>query len=164
MTSELVASNRPGSAKASVSLVVFTIDHQCHALPLPAVERVVPVVEITPVPQASGCIAGVVNVQGRIVLVMDCRKRFHLPSREVELTDQLLIARVAGRTVALLVDRVEGVVEALESDIVAAHQILPGMEAQGALKLHDGSIVLIHDSGLVLNAGERQLEFAMIAT
>jgi purine-binding chemotaxis protein CheW len=102
-------------------------------------------VEITLLPQAPETIAGVINVQGRIIPVMDCRKRFHAPPREVALSDQLLLARIARRTVALLVDRVEGVIEAAADEIVDADQILPGIDALGAVKLPDGSIVLIHD-------------------
>ncbi len=162
MTSELVPRPWPEDLTAATSLVVYAIDDQRYALPLSVVERVVPVVAITPLPEAPEAVAGVINWQGRIIPVLDCRKHFHLSLREVELSDQLLIARTSLRTVALLVDRVEGVMEAADGEIVAANEILPGMEAQAALKLPDGRIVLVQDFEQALSLEDReQLEPAM---
>jgi len=49
----------------STQLVAFTLDNCKFALPLPQVERIVNVVEITPLPKAPDVVIGVVNVQGR---------------------------------------------------------------------------------------------------
>lgn len=57
-------------------LVVFAFDEQRYALHLSAVERIVRMVEITPLPKAPEIVLGVVNVQGRIVPIVNIRKRF----------------------------------------------------------------------------------------
>jgi purine-binding chemotaxis protein CheW len=57
-------------------LVVLTLDEQRYALHLSAVERIVRMVEITPLPKAPQIVLGVVNVQGRIVPIVNIRKRF----------------------------------------------------------------------------------------
>lgn len=129
----------------SRSLVVFTLDDRRYALFLAAVERAVRIVEISPLPKAPEIVLGVVNVQGRILPVVNVRRRFRLPEREVALNDQLIIARASNRTVALVADTVTGVVERPEPEIISTEKILPGLEyVEGVAKLEDG-LILIHD-------------------
>src|SRR5688572_17613003 len=93
----------------SSAIVVLTLDEQRYGLRLPAVERVVRSVFVTPLPKAPEIVLGVIDVGGEVVPVVDVRRRFRLPTREVGLTDQLVLARTARRRVALIVDRVAGV-------------------------------------------------------
>jgi purine-binding chemotaxis protein CheW len=52
-------------------LVVFTLDEQHYALHLVAVERAVRMVEIALLPKAPKIVLGVINVQGRIIPVVN---------------------------------------------------------------------------------------------
>jgi len=134
--------------------VVFTLDDWRYGLPLEAVERVVRVVEITPLPKAPDIVVGVVNVNGRVIAVVNVRARFRLPQRSVSLSDQLIVARTPKRSVALLADSVAGVIECAEQETVPAQAIVPGMEyVEGIAKLTDG-LILIHDLGRFLSLEE----------
>jgi purine-binding chemotaxis protein CheW len=140
----------------SDKLVVFVLDEQLYALRLAAVERVVRAVEVMPLPKAPEIVLGVINAQGRIVPVVNVRKRFQLPEREVELSDQFIIARTSRRTVALVVDAVNDVVPCPEAQVVAAEKILPGLEhVSGVLKLSDG-MIFVHDLDRFLSLDEEQ--------
>lgn len=135
-------------------LVVFALNDQRYGLPLSAVERVVRMVEITPLPQAPDIVLGVVNVQGRVIPVLNLRRRFRLPERDLALADQLVIARTAQRTVALAADAVTGVLEYSAREAVAARDIVPGIEhAEGVVKLDDG-LAFIHDLDKFLSLEE----------
>ncbi len=161
MNSELLADPAPEGLNVA-RWVIYAIDEQRYALPLSDVERVVPMVQITPLTEAREDVVGVINLHGRIVPVLDCRKRFQHRLRGAELSDQLLIACIAQRIMALWVDRVEGVIESAMGEIVPAAEILPGMEAQGAMKLPDGGIVLLPDfDRCVLWAEEKPHGLAM---
>ncbi len=142
--------------KDPLSLVVFALDQARYALSVSAVERVVRAVEITPLPQTPDSVLGIVNVQGRIIPVMNVRRRFRLPERPVNLNDQLILARTSRRSVALLVDRVVGVVERASEQLVAPEQILPAVDyVAGVVKLPEG-MVLIHDLDTFLSLGEER--------
>jgi purine-binding chemotaxis protein CheW len=145
-----------------MQLVLFTLDEQRYALDLATVERAVRVVEVTPLPKAPPIVLGIINVNGDVVPVFDIRRRFRLPEREINLTDQLMIARRSRQKVALLVDSVSGVVEISEVEISSAKQILPEIEyVYGVVKLQDG-LVLIHDLDQFLSSEEeRTLEGAL---
>jgi purine-binding chemotaxis protein CheW len=145
-----------------MQLVLFTLDEQRYALDLAVVERAVRVVDVTPLPKAPPIVLGIINVNGDIVPVYDLRRRFRLPEREINLTDQLMIANTSRQTVALLVGGVDGVLEVAEEEIASAQEILPEIEyVHGVVKLQDG-LVLIHDLDQFLSPEEeRTLEGAL---
>ncbi|MBI4523304.1 MAG: purine-binding chemotaxis protein CheW [Deltaproteobacteria bacterium] len=140
----------------SNDLVVFTLDEQRYALRVSSVQRVIRAVEIIPLPKAPEIVLGMVNVQGRIIPVFNIRKRFRLPERELELSDQIVLARTSRRTVGLVVDAVSGVLELSESEILSPDDIVPETEyVEGVVKLKDG-LVLIHDLNRFLSLDEER--------
>lgn len=141
----------------SIQLVVFNLEEQRFALHLNVVERVFPAVEVTQIPRAPDIVPGVINVQGTVMPVVDIRKRFRFPEREMELSDQLIIVNTATRKVALIVDSASGVDERSEQEVVAAEKIVPSMEyVEGVLKLEDG-LILIFDIDLFLSIEQERL-------
>jgi len=82
----------------------------------------------------------------------------------VNLADQMIIATTAKRTVALIVDSVDDVIEISREKIIAAEQILPELEyVEGVMKTEDG-MVLIHDLERFLSLPEEKtLDEAMEA-
>ena len=146
-------------------LFVFTLDDGRYALPLADVERVARVVEITPLPKAPEIVLGVINVRGQIIPVVNVRRRFRLPERDLELNDQLILAHTSTRAVALLADSVAGLVEISVSQVVDGEAILPSLQyVAGVAKLPDG-LILIHDLDRFLALEEqRALEQAMSET
>ena len=124
-------------------IVLFALDKQLFGVPLMAVVKVVRVVEITPLPGGPAFIRGVINVQGRVMPVLDLRRRFGLAERPLELSDQLLITRSAGRDLALLADSACEVREYPEPMLTAASEIFPDLPfLAGVVKLPDGLILL----------------------
>ena len=135
-------------------LVVFRLEELRYALPLDAVERIVRAVEVTPLPQAPPIVLGAIDVQGRVLPVLNVRRRFQLPERKIAPADQFLIAHTAQRTVTLLIDEAQGVIERPVAAIVDAADIVPGLEhLQGVVQLEDG-LVLIHDLERFLSLDE----------
>jgi len=138
-------------------LVVFTLDDQRYALHLSAVERIVRVVEVTPLPKAPDIVLGIVNIQGRIIPVVNIRKRFHLPEREINLSDQLIIANTSKRPVALLTEAVNEVIEQSAERVATSEEILSGIKyVEGVVKLGDG-MILIHDLDKFLSLEEEKV-------
>lgn len=134
--------------------VVFFLAGQRYALPLAAVDKVVRAVEYTVLPKAPDIVLGIINVQGRVIPLVNIRRRFRLPERDVALTDQMVIAHTSRRQVALLMDGVAGMLENPEQETVPAKDILPDTEyVDGVVKLQDG-LVLIHDLDRFLSLEE----------
>ena len=140
--------------KGNVDLVIFTLDESRFALQLAAVERVVRVVEITPLPKAPHIVLGIINVRGGIIPVVNVRKRFRFPERETQLNDQIIIARTSKRVVALLADDVTGVMACPVERIVEAEKVVSGMAfVAGIVKIDEG-MILVHDLDTFLSLDE----------
>lgn len=134
-------------------LIVFSLDRQRYALPLHAVDRVVRMVAITPLPKAPDIVLGVVNLQGHVIPVIDIRRRFSLPEKKIALTDQLVVAHTLRRPVALVADAVHDVIGSAQG-LIETENILPGLEyVEGVVKLTDG-LILIHDLDRFLSLKE----------
>jgi purine-binding chemotaxis protein CheW len=148
---------RAGSSPSALDagrFLSFRLDDWLYGIPLDAVERVVRVVEITPLPKAPPIILGVIDLEGRILPVADIRGRFGLPARDLMLTDQLIIAHTAKRSIALLVDRTGDILAPLRQDVTRAEAILPHLAlVAGVAKLDDGTL-LIHDLDRFLSLEE----------
>lgn len=144
--------------------VVFTLDERLYGVRLSAVSRVVHAVEITPLPKAPPIVIGVINLGGRIIPVVNIRRRFRLPERDLELTDQFIVARAsrsdadagAGRLLAFAVDAVIGVQDLPAAETIAAETILPGLEHLEGVAKTDQGLVLIHDLGTFLSLEEEK--------
>jgi len=125
---------------------VFGLEDQRYALALATVLKVIRAVEFTFLPEAPENLLGLINIGGEIIPVLDIRKRFHLPNREIDLNDRIIICKGAARTIAFVADVVEGVVEFAPEELNEAVHILPEMEhyIEGVGKLNDDT-VLIYD-------------------
>ena len=145
-----------GRQPSVLQLVVFRIEEQQYALSLPAVERVVPMVAVSPLPQAPFSALGVINLHGKVVPVLDMRRCFGFPPSEYGMTAHLLIARTSRRILALPVDEVLGVREVAAAAITAPDAILPGIaQVAGVVTLADG-LLFIHDLDTLLSLKEEE--------
>lgn len=143
--------------KDQKQIVLFTLDEPRYALDLSTVERVIRAVEITPLPKAPEIVLGVINMKGKIIPVIDVRKRFRLASREMKLDDRFIVARTSRRAVALAADSVVGIRELGNREVVSAEEALPfAAYIQGVAKL-EGDLVLIYDLDQFLSLDEEQM-------
>ena len=138
-------------------IVVFKLDEQRYALYLSVVERIVHAVEITPLPKAPAIVLGVINFGGKVIPVVNLRKRLNFNGRAIQLTDKLIIAKTSKRIIALLVDEVTGLLENTDQGMILPDSVLPNLEyVDGIIKLTDG-LVLIHDLDKFLSLEEEEL-------
>ncbi len=137
-------------------LLVFALDGNQYAVRLHEVERVVPAVEITPLPEGPEIVVGVINVQGRVIPVLNIRRRFRLPEREIDLNDNIVIVKGTKWTAAFAVDSVKGVIERGDDEIIPSDNILPGMEHMQGIVMIADELVFLHDIDKALSFEEKE--------
>jgi purine-binding chemotaxis protein CheW len=150
-----------GVPSGTLELVEVDVDGQRWALPLEAVERVVGMVAVSPLPGSPAGVSGVINVHGEIVAVLDLDVRIGRPSRDRGTRGRLLLARTSTRRVALAVDDVLGVVEVDRAAIGPPPEAVPAPVA-GIAALGDG-VLLIYDVDAFLSPGDEQAVAAALA-
>ncbi|NVJ10418.1 purine-binding chemotaxis protein CheW [Myxococcus sp. AM001] len=88
----------------SVLHVVFKVDGAEYVLPAADVLQMESFAGATPVPGAAPHVAGLVQVRGRVIPVVDARLRFGLPPVERTLDSRVVVAQLGNRVVGLVVD------------------------------------------------------------
>jgi len=136
--------------------VLFTLDDQKFVVPLATVESIARTVQITPLPNAPDVVQGVINVHGRIIPVINIRKRFRFPEKELDINDHLIIGRTSKQSIAFMVDNVEDIIDISKEKIVEQQDILPGLDhIEGAAKI-EGDLIIIHNLEKCLSIEEEQ--------
>ena len=137
-------------------LVVFQIEDQRFALNLSAVERVLPMVAVSALPNAPQVVLGAINVHGSILPVVDIRRRLGIHARPYGSSTHLVLARTPRRRVAVAADAVLGVTQQPIDNMVASCDVLPNLsDVAGIVPLEDG-LLLVQDLDTLLSLDEEQ--------
>jgi len=89
---------------APVLYVVFRVGDADYALPAVEVMQMETYTGATAVPGAQSFVAGIINLRGRVLPVLDLRLRFGLPAKEITLDSRVVVGERGDRTVALIAD------------------------------------------------------------
>lgn len=100
-----------------IQWVTFHLENEVYGISVMQVMEVLRYVNITPVPGAPDYVLGIINLRGNVVTVIDTRKRFSLPARDIDDLCRIVIIESAGHVLGMLVDCVAEVVYLKESEI-----------------------------------------------
>jgi purine-binding chemotaxis protein CheW len=100
-------------------IVGFQIGRETYGVPITSLHEIVRVPEITVVPDAPDYLEGVINLRGKIVSVMDLRKRFGIKHAELKKGNRILVVEHSGRLAGLIVDSASEVVKIPSEDVEA---------------------------------------------
>mgnify|MGYP001553714612 CR=1 FL=1 len=101
--------------------LAFMLAGDTYAVRISVVGEILRPPPITEVPRAPTPIIGVTSVRGRLVTVMDLRRRFALPESPIDAKSRILLVElVTDEHVGLLVDEVMSVFRLAESEVEAA--------------------------------------------
>jgi purine-binding chemotaxis protein CheW len=93
----------------------FYLNHLLFGVESQKIQEVVTYRELRPVPLAPAVVAGLMNLRGQVVVVLELRCQLELPERPREMSPVCLVVRAASGTVCLLADEVGNVVEVEEA-------------------------------------------------
>lgn len=133
-------------------LLVVTVGGERVALPAAAVESVVELDTLIPVPRAPQHIAGLSALRSRVLTVVDCMRSLNLG--ETDCSDGIREAAVVeldGHHYALIVDLVEDVVEALSEPQPIRAAMGEGWErvSLGMIDTETGPLLLVDVGALI---------------
>ena len=130
-----------------VQLVSFVLGEEFFGVNILLVQEIITVPEITRIPNAPSFIEGMINLRGRLLPVIDLRKRLHVGKEFFDGKTRILVIQIDGKITGFLVDSVEAVMSVPSDSIEAAPEIVTiGIETQyitGVSKLEDRMIILL---------------------
>ncbi len=92
----------------TIDLVLFRLAGEVYAVESRHVLEVAPLKALTPIPGAPAFIAGVTNLRGRILDVVDLRTFFELPARGLTDLTRVVVLQGGGMEFGLLAETVSG--------------------------------------------------------
>lgn len=129
-----------------LQLVTFEVASEEFAVDILAVQEINRMMALTRVPQCPPDVEGVINLRGKIIPVLDLRKRFGFPPLERNEANRIVVVEVKGKVLGFIVDRVHEVLR-ISSDIVEpAPAMVCSIDSEfiaGVGKLQDRLIILL---------------------
>ncbi len=116
-------------------VVGFRLDDEDYALAITRIQEIILMKPITRIPQVPDFIEGLINLRGSVIPIVNLRKRFGLPAREVDEETRIIVANVHEKTVGCIVDAVTQVMRINREQIQppplsvlsVAHQSISGL-------------------------------------
>src|SRR4051812_8892673 len=136
-------------------LLVVTIADERVALPAAAVEAVVELESLIPVPRAAPHVAGLSALRSRVLTVIDCMRALELGTTDCsDGIREAAVVELDGHHYALIVDLVEDVVEALSEPAPVRAAMGPGWEriAEGMVETEIGPLLVVDVAALIAGA------------
>jgi len=136
-------------------LLIATIAGQRVALPADAVESVVELDTLIPVPRAQPHVAGLSALRSRVLTVIDCRRSLDMGASDCsDGIREAAVVELDGHHYALIVDVVEDVFEALSEPTPVRAAMEDGWErvSQGMVETEDGPLLLVDVAALIAGA------------
>jgi purine-binding chemotaxis protein CheW len=116
------AVRRAGEGGRRTEYLAFALAGETYAVQIANIAEILKPPPITEVPRAPHTVLGVVSVRGKLVTVVDLRRRFHLVESTYDRKTRILLADVGNEEqVGLLVDEVLQVYRLAESEIEPAN-------------------------------------------
>ena len=133
-------------------LLVVTIGGERVALPAEAVESVVELDTLIPVPRAAAHVAGLSALRSRVLTVIDCMRSLELGTTDCsDGIREAAVVELDGHHYALLVDLVEDVLEGQSDPAPLRAAMGPGWEraSLGMVETETGPLLLVDVAALV---------------
>ncbi len=110
-------------------VVVFKIGREEFAVDILVTKEVVERPRVTPVPETAEFVAGVMNLRGSLVPVMDLRKRLRARGSKESRDERVIISIIEGKTIGLIVDGASEVLRVGDKDVEAPPEVISEMGA-----------------------------------
>jgi purine-binding chemotaxis protein CheW len=146
-----------------LQVVGFRIGNETYGVRIGAVREIVRVPEITAVPSAPEMIEGVINLRGKIIPVMDLRKRFGQSDIQPDKKNRILVVELEKKLVGLIVNAASEVLKIAPSEIEPPGNVFAEGESNyviGVGKLKGRLIILLDIAKLLHRPEYKRLEEA----
>jgi purine-binding chemotaxis protein CheW len=142
-----------------LQLVIFKLGNESFGVEIATVESIIKMQTITRLPQAPSFVEGIINLRGKILPVVDLRKRLNIDLTEITKDSRMVVVALAGSTVAMVVDQVNEVLRINDDIVEAPPAISQSVESrfiEGIAKINEDLVILLNLSK-VLDTSETSI-------
>jgi len=127
-------------------LVVFELGGEFFGVPISTVESIIKMQAITRLPHTPAFVEGLTNLRGKVMPVVDLRKRFGMPPGGNEKERRIVVVSIAGTETGMIVDAVSEVLTVMADSIEATPAIVTCIDTAfitGIAKIDDKLVILL---------------------
>ncbi|MBZ4653329.1 MAG: cheW2 [Peptococcaceae bacterium] len=132
---------------ADQQFVVFKLHTEEYGVDIKNVQEIVHMQEITRVPQSSEFVEGIINLRGRIIPVVDLKKRFYGVKTETGDNTRIIVIDLGNQVLGIIADEVSEVLRLNETMIAPTPAIIMQMSSgngvKGIGKMEDRLLILL---------------------
>jgi purine-binding chemotaxis protein CheW len=139
-----------------VGLVVFRVDKEEFAVRISNIQEIIRIPSIIKFPNAPHYINGLCSLRGELLPVINGRKLFGLPDKELDESCRIIVADIKGKKVGLISDKVLEVINVEEADVKEPPANIKGDNGviEGILILNNGDrVIMILDTEKMIKLG-----------
>jgi purine-binding chemotaxis protein CheW len=139
-------------------IVGFQVGRETYGVPIASLHEIVRVTEITSVPDSPEYIEGVINLRGKIVSVIDLRKRFGARQIANSKKNRILVVELNGRLTGLIVDAASDVLKIPADEVEAPPAVFQegGLNCVTGLGKYKGRLIVLLDMNKLLQQTSRK--------
>jgi purine-binding chemotaxis protein CheW len=141
-----VGSSASVSTEELLQLVSFNIGEEVFGVDILQVQEINRLVEITKVPESAQYIEGVINLRGKVIPIIDLRKRFGMVLKDADKDTRIIVLDITGTVMGMIVDSVSEVLRLPPSTIEPAPEIATSINSEyisGVAKLDDRLLIYL---------------------
>lgn len=127
-------------------LVLFDLGGEVYGVDIAAVHEIIRMQPITRVPKAPFYVEGVINLRGKVIPVVDMRKRFGLAKVEQTKDNRIVVVDSSGQNIGIIVDAVTEVLRIPADSVETPSEIITTTDSDyllGIAKRDDTMIILL---------------------
>ncbi len=129
-----------------LQLVTFKLGNEEFGVDILKVQEINKMMSITKIPNAPTFIEGVINLRGKIIPIVDLRKRLGFRDQEYDKSTRIIVVELDGLVLGFIVDSVSEVLRIPENTIEPPPSMVAGIESEyieGVGKLDDRLLILL---------------------
>ena len=140
-----------------IQLVSFRLGQEEFGIDILKVQEINRMVEITKVPQAPHYCEGVINLRGKVIPVVDLRKKFDMEAAEWDKNTRIIVCDVNGNVVGMIVDAVEEVLRIPSSTVEPPPEIITSGAVdyiKGVAKMEERLLIFLDITKIAIELDE----------
>ncbi len=141
---------------AAGKYLTFFLGAEEYGMEIRAVHEIIGLLPITRVPRTPPVVRGVTNLRGRVISILDLRRKFDLPPVEPGPTSCIIVVAAHAAHVGLLVDRVSEVADIAAADIAPPPPLGGGAQTDYLVGIAKSAarVRLLLDISRIIDAGD----------
>ncbi len=155
----MISTETTQGESGEIQIVSFLVGEEEFGADILMVQEIIRMQPITRVPNAPHFVEGVINLRGKVIPVVDLRKRLNVETSADNRKIRIIVVDVDGKISGFIVDAVSQVLRIPENTIEPAPSIVvEGIDSEyitGVSKLGDKLLILL-DFSKILSKRERQ--------